>query len=205
MADYAMFRPSTPHGIVLLILYVDDMVITGSVHVAIASMKRHLQSDFEMKDLGFLCYFLGIEVACSSHGYLLSQQKYIADLLERATLSDPATPTSSPVFTPMELHLKLRHDDGSLHDTENWWDLLYSFLLFDQIFLRMFMSSVSLSVLPHQFIMRHYFVCFVIFETPSLDHCCIVLIRLFLCELILTLDGPMIRTHAAPPHVFAFF
>ena len=47
----------------LLILYVDDMVIIGSDLVAIASLKRHLQFKFEMKDLGFLRYFLGIEVA----------------------------------------------------------------------------------------------------------------------------------------------
>jgi len=113
MADYVMFLRSTPHSIVLLILYVDDMVITVSDPVAIGSLKRHLQSEFEIKDLGFLRYFLDIEVAYSSHGYLLSEQKYIADLLERATLSDPATPTSSPVSTPMELHLKLRHDDGT--------------------------------------------------------------------------------------------
>ena len=67
------------------------------------------------------------------------------------------------------------------------------------------MSSVSLLVLPHQFIMRHYFVCFVISEAASLDHCYTVLIRLFLYELILMLDGPMIRTHATPPHSFVFF
>jgi len=57
---------------VLLILYV-DMVITGSDHVAIASLKQHLQSEFEMKDLDFVRYFLSIEVAYSSRGYLLSQ------------------------------------------------------------------------------------------------------------------------------------
>ena len=58
MTDYAKFRRSTPHGIVLLILYVDDMVITGSDLVAIASLKRHLQSEFEMKDLVFFAIFL---------------------------------------------------------------------------------------------------------------------------------------------------
>jgi len=61
----------------------------------------------------FLRYFLGTEVAYSSRGYLLSQQKYIANLLEYATLSDPATPTSSSVSTPLELHLKLRRGDGT--------------------------------------------------------------------------------------------
>ena len=107
------FGRSTPHGLVLLILYVDDIVITGSDPVAIASMKRHPQSKFEMKDLVFLCYFLDIQVVYSSRGYLLSQQKY-TDLLERATLSDPATHTSSFISTRIELHLKFRRDDGTL-------------------------------------------------------------------------------------------
>ena len=73
MADYAMFRRSIPYGIVLFIFYVDDMIITGSCPVAIAPLKWYLQSEFEMKVLGFLYYFLGIEVAYSSRGYLLSR------------------------------------------------------------------------------------------------------------------------------------
>ena len=86
MTDYAMFRRTTKTGVVILILYIDDMVITGSDTTAISSLKQHLQSEFEMKDLGWLRYFLGIEVAYSSRGYLLSQQKYISDILARATL-----------------------------------------------------------------------------------------------------------------------
>ena len=80
-----MFRYSAPQGIVLLILFIDEMVTTKSDPVSIASLKRHLRFEFEMKDLGFLRYFLGIEVAYSSHGYLLSQKRYIADLLDHAT------------------------------------------------------------------------------------------------------------------------
>ena len=104
------------------------MIITGREPVAIVSLKRHLHFEFEMKDLGFLLYFLGIVVAYSSRDYLLSQQKYFANLFACATLSYPATPTSSS-STPMELHLKLRRDDGthyrSLHNTGNWWVPLY--------------------------------------------------------------------------------
>src|SRR3954468_1626878 len=88
MADHAMFRRITQSGIVIPILYVDDMVITGSDSAAISFLKQHLQTEFEMKDLGFLRYFLGIEVAYSSGGNLLSQQKYIADILVRATHHD---------------------------------------------------------------------------------------------------------------------
>jgi len=62
MADYAMFRPSTPHGIVLLILYVDDMVIIESDPVAISSLKRHFQSEFEMKVWVFSTIYLGLRL-----------------------------------------------------------------------------------------------------------------------------------------------
>jgi len=89
------------------------MDIIGSDPMAIAFLKQHLRSELEMKDLGFFRYFLGIEVVSSSHDYLLSQQKYIAELLDRATLSDHVvTTTFSLVFTPMELHFKLRRNDG---------------------------------------------------------------------------------------------
>ena len=83
----------------------DDVVIT--------LLKRHLQSEFEMKDLGFLCYFLRIEIAYSSRGYLLSHQQYIADLLDRATLSDHVASVSFSVSALMKLHLKFRRDDGT--------------------------------------------------------------------------------------------
>ena len=92
----------------LLILYVDDIIISGSGPAAITSIKRYLQ-----KNLGFLHYFLGIEIAYVSRGYLLSEQKYLADLLDRATLSDPAAFVSSFVSISMELHLKLRRDDDT--------------------------------------------------------------------------------------------
>jgi len=49
------FGTPLPMVLCFLSLYVDDMVIIESDPVAIASLKRHLQSEFEMKDLGFLC------------------------------------------------------------------------------------------------------------------------------------------------------
>src|SRR4051812_2062224 len=53
-ADYAMFCRTTQFGIVILILYVDDMVITGSDSAAISCLKQQLRTVFEMKDLRFL-------------------------------------------------------------------------------------------------------------------------------------------------------
>jgi hypothetical protein len=61
-----------------------------------------LASEFEMKDLGALKYFLGIEVARSKQGIFLSQQKYILDIL-----TDTGMLASKPVDTPMELNHQL--------------------------------------------------------------------------------------------------
>ncbi|CAL8133194.1 unnamed protein product [Prunus armeniaca] len=58
--DSAMFTCTSDHGIVILLLYVDDMVITGSDLDGIQCLKSHLQACFEMKDLGQLRYFLGL-------------------------------------------------------------------------------------------------------------------------------------------------
>uniref|UniRef100_A0A2N9IQN3 CCHC-type domain-containing protein n=1 Tax=Fagus sylvatica TaxID=28930 RepID=A0A2N9IQN3_FAGSY len=60
-------------GMILLLLYVDDMIITGDDHSGISDFKQFLHQHFEMKDLGHLDYFLGLEVSSDSIGYYLSQ------------------------------------------------------------------------------------------------------------------------------------
>ncbi|XP_062100078.1 uncharacterized mitochondrial protein AtMg00810-like [Humulus lupulus] len=83
------------------------MIITGDDANGITELKTHLTREFEMKDLGSLRYFVGIEVAYSPRGYLLSQSKYIADILDQARLSDACT-----VDTPLELNAMYSSSDG---------------------------------------------------------------------------------------------
>ncbi|KAL0540843.1 hypothetical protein IC582_020860 [Cucumis melo] len=52
--DTALFTRQTPQGIVLLLLYVDDMIITGNDPEAISDLQHYLGQHFEMKDLGSL-------------------------------------------------------------------------------------------------------------------------------------------------------
>ncbi|CAL1387680.1 unnamed protein product [Linum trigynum] len=106
--DPSLFTRSTSQGIVLLLLYVDDMVITGSDTAGSQRLKRGLQDSFSIKDLGYLSYFLGLVITRTSDGILLNQQKYIQDLLVDHQFED-----CKPVSTSMELNLHLRRDSGT--------------------------------------------------------------------------------------------
>jgi hypothetical protein len=64
-----------------LLVYVDDIVVTSSSPNAITALLQDLRSDFALKDLGDLHYFLGIQVVKQSDGILLSQEKYAAEAL----------------------------------------------------------------------------------------------------------------------------
>ena len=70
------------------IIYVDDMVNTGNNAKEIDKLKRQLFQEFEMKDLGKLKYFLGIEVLRSKTGIFINQRKYILNLLLEAGMID---------------------------------------------------------------------------------------------------------------------
>ena len=79
--DITLFLRRFDHGITILLLYVDDMIIIGDDMQGIQDLKHFLCRQFEMKDLGPLNYFLGLEVSSSTDGYYLTQAKYTSDLI----------------------------------------------------------------------------------------------------------------------------
>ena len=86
----------------MLVVYMDDIVITGNDFEGITSLKSFLQSQFHTKDLRMLRYFLGIEVMRSKHGIFLSQSKYVLDLLSK-TRKLGVKPSSSPMVPSVHL------------------------------------------------------------------------------------------------------
>ncbi|KAK3021669.1 hypothetical protein RJ639_047503 [Escallonia herrerae] len=76
-------------------------VTSGSDFDGIPILKQDLNHHFEMKDLGTLSYYLGLEVSTASDGYYLSQAKYASNLLSRAGLTD--SKTASTPFEPNEM------------------------------------------------------------------------------------------------------
>lgn len=106
-ADYSLFTKSKGGSLTMLVIYVDDILITGNDLTTINELKSFLNTKFRIKDLGDLKYFLGIEVAHSKQGIFISQRKYMLDIL-----SDVGFLGSRPTNFPMEQNLKLLPDDG---------------------------------------------------------------------------------------------
>ena len=108
-SNHFVFSHTSDRGKILLIVYVDDIIITGDDKQGIDDLKIYLQNSFRTKDLGKLRYFLGIEVARSKKGISLSQRKYVLDILEEMGLLG-----SKPMETPMDPNVKLYEDQGEL-------------------------------------------------------------------------------------------
>jgi hypothetical protein len=105
--DPALFVHVSSHGMTLLLLYVDDMIITSDDPEYIAFIKAHLSDQFLMSNHGPLRYFLRIEISSTPEGFFLSQEKYIQDLLDRASFTDHQT-----TKTLMELNIHHTPTDG---------------------------------------------------------------------------------------------
>jgi len=94
--DHTVFYRHSGRRIAILAVYVDDIIITGDDEVEVKRLKENLSKEFEVKDLGQLRYFLGIEVARSQKGILLTQRKYVLDLLNETGMLG-CRPASYPI------------------------------------------------------------------------------------------------------------
>ncbi|CAN6727389.1 unnamed protein product [Malus baccata var. baccata] len=104
-ADSSLFVRTGIVGKLVVLIYVDDLIITGDNADEILNLKQSLKQRFAIKDLGILKYFLGIEVATSHKGLFLNQRKYVLDLLKEANMSD-VKPAIAPLDSKHKPSLK---------------------------------------------------------------------------------------------------
>jgi hypothetical protein len=100
-------------------VYVDDIVITRDDTNEIVNLKKHLAQEFEVKDLGQLKYFLGIEISRGPKGMFLSQRKYVLDLLKETGML-----CCRPAATPIEQNHRLSKEGGTPVDKERYQRLV---------------------------------------------------------------------------------
>nr|GEW54323.1 putative RNA-directed DNA polymerase [Tanacetum cinerariifolium] len=113
-SDHTLFLKRKGKLVTCLIIYVDDMIITGNDEEEMTRLRTNLFKEFKMKDLGRLKYFLGIEVLRSKQGIFIWQKKYVLDLLAETRMID-----CKPVDTPMMLvDERTAEDDIEVFTTE---------------------------------------------------------------------------------------
>lgn len=87
-AGSSLFVKHVGDVIVILLLYVDDIIITWSATLAISEIIQALATKFDIKDLEPLHYFLGIHITQSNDGLFLSQAKYVSNLLKKTEMHE---------------------------------------------------------------------------------------------------------------------
>lgn len=100
--DHCLFLKSNADHFIVLVVYVDDILVTGTNQNEIRQVKEFLHREFTIKDLGQADYFLGIGLVHSSQGIFISQHKYISNILQDTHLLD-----AKPAPTPFPVGCKL--------------------------------------------------------------------------------------------------
>lgn len=111
-SNTSLFFKRVNDHILIFLVNIDDIVVIGLSPLLVTQVIFDFQSTFALKDLEELNYFLGIQVIKNSTSLLLSQYRYIADLLAKVNIYD-----STPYSTPMASRFHLtKNADLSLLD-----------------------------------------------------------------------------------------
>ncbi|MCO5580614.1 hypothetical protein L7F22_034484 [Adiantum nelumboides] len=96
-ADHLLYVQKTNATFVIITIYVDDLIFGNDALKDVEHVKALLCKQFDMKDLGELRYFLGIEMIRNEGGIWLSQKKYRRDMLMKYGMAD-----CKPMLTPLD-------------------------------------------------------------------------------------------------------
>ncbi|KAH9687903.1 hypothetical protein KPL70_014941 [Citrus sinensis] len=106
--EHALYVKEKDEDILIVCLYVDDLIFTGSNPSLFEEFKRVMIKEFEMTDIGLMAYYLGIEVKQKEEGIFISQESYAKEILKRFKMND-----CKPISTPVECGVKLsKYDEG---------------------------------------------------------------------------------------------
>jgi hypothetical protein len=124
-SDYSLFILRHDSSFTALLVYVDDIILAGNSLSEFDRIKKVMDKEFRIKDLGQLKYFLGIEVAHSKSGISICQRKYCLDLLK-----DTGLIGSKPAPTPLDHSIKLHQDTSAAYEDIEGYRRLVGKLLY---------------------------------------------------------------------------
>ena len=122
-ADNCVYTRETKHDKVIMVIWVDDLIIAASDENALKSVKEMLASRFQMKDLGKLKHFLGIDFVQSDNCVKMSQAKYVDKILERFQMED-----CKPRSTPCEQKLNYSENADMMIDVRKYREAVGSLI-----------------------------------------------------------------------------
>jgi len=105
--EQAVYTRSNEDGVLIVGVYVDDLIVTGTSPAAVRSYKLQMMQEFDMSDLGLLSYYLGIEVNQQADHISLKQTAYVKRVLKQSGMED-----CNATKYPMEAKLQLNKDEG---------------------------------------------------------------------------------------------
>ncbi|GJW11895.1 retrovirus-related pol polyprotein from transposon TNT 1-94 [Tanacetum coccineum] len=115
-SDTSLFTYYTKEISLVILIYVDDILITGNSLSQIQAIKTKFHNQFSIKDLGQLHYYLGIKFIRGPKGIVMTQRKYALDLIEHAGLMN-----AKHAKTPLDPNVKLQYEDGEpLYDPSQY-------------------------------------------------------------------------------------
>ncbi|GJZ47308.1 ribonuclease H-like domain-containing protein [Tanacetum coccineum] len=122
-SDYSLYTKSDKGVFLALLVYMDDIIITGNSISEIEKFKVYLKSKFMIKDLGKLKYFLGIEVVDTDKGICLNQRKYVLDLLSEYGMLT-CKPAKTPLMSKLVISNEASDKDPLLENIINYQKLM---------------------------------------------------------------------------------
>ncbi|KAL0365006.1 UNVERIFIED_CONTAM: Retrovirus-related Pol polyprotein from transposon RE1 [Sesamum angustifolium] len=123
--DNCLFLKHAKTGCLALLVYVDEILLTGPSQDSIVDVKRYLDDLFTIKDHEYAKYFLGLEISRSQDGTSITQHKYIEDIIADIGMGD-----AKAALTPLPLGLKFSIDERILLPEPSWFRRLVGHLLY---------------------------------------------------------------------------
>ncbi|KAE8706056.1 Detected protein of unknown function [Hibiscus syriacus] len=110
--EHALYIKIKDGDILIVCLYVDDLIFTGSNPSMFNEFKDVMMKEFEMTDTGLMAYYLGIEVKQQNDGIFISQESYAKEILKKFKMEN-----YKPISTPAEYGIKMtKHEEGESVD-----------------------------------------------------------------------------------------